>query len=138
MDGLPLEAGVSGALFGILAAVSSQFYADILYGKFQYGPIEKQEAVFSRSVLDWVKVYASRAASSAALFGIYEESQSPIGRWIQGTLAGGVDGCIGSKEFDICLQTYIDTNAPGPSSEAQVRALVTNLVMVGQRLQDIA
>lgn len=138
VDGLPLEAGVSGALFGILAAVSSQFYADILYGKFQYGPIEKQEAVFSRSVLDWVKVYASRAASSAALFGIYEESQSPIGRWIQGTLAGGVDGCIGSKEFDICLQTYIDTNAPGPSSEAQVRALVTNLVMVGQRLQDIA
>ena len=137
-DGLPVEAGLSGALFGIVAAVSSQFYADILYGQFQYGPEAKQQEVFSRSVSDWIQVYASRAASSAALFGIYEQSQSFIGRWIQGTLAGGVDGCIGSNNFDICLQTYIDTNAPGPSSEAQVRALVTNLAMVGERLQDIA
>jgi len=45
---------------------------------------------------------------------------------------------VGSSAFDACMQTYIDTNAPGPSPEAQLRALLTNLYMVGQRLQDIA
>lgn len=131
--------GLTGAFFGIVAAVSSQFYADVLYGKlFQYGPESKQQEVLSRSTLDWNTVYLSKALSSAVLFGIYEQSQVPISRYIQGTLAGGVDGCIGSASFEMCLQTYIDLNAPGPSPEAQFRALVTNLVMVGDRLQDIA
>jgi hypothetical protein len=139
LDGMPLNPGPSGAFFGIVAAVSSQFYADVLYGRlFGYGPKSKKQEVSSRSPSDWAKVYLSRAASSAALFGIYEQSQIPISRYIQGMLAGGVDGCFGSASFDMCLQTYIDTNAPGPSSEAQFRALVINFVMVGQRLQDIA
>lgn len=139
LDGMLLDPGQTGAVLGIFAAVSSQFYADVLYGRlFEYGPKSKQDEVALRSTSDWVKVYTSKAASSAALFGIYEQSQIPISRWIQGTLAGGVDGCIGSKSFDMCLQTYIDSNAPGPSPEAQVRALAANLVMVGQRLEDIA
>ena len=52
----------------------------------------KQRWQFPPFGSDWIKVYASKAASSAALFGIYEQSQIPISRWIQGTLAGGVDG----------------------------------------------
>ncbi|KAL3945348.1 MAG: hypothetical protein SGBAC_000553 [Bacillariaceae sp.] len=134
-----LGPGPSGAIFGIFASVSSQFYADVLYGElFEFGPRSKQEEVSSRSNSDWVRVYASSALSSAALFGVYEEAQIPVGRWIQGILAGGFDGCIGSTEFDICLQTFIDTNAPGPSTEAQFRALMVNFMMVGQRVQDIA
>jgi hypothetical protein len=139
LNGIILDPGQTGAVLGIFAAVSSQFYADVLYGRlFEYGPKSKQREVASRSTSEWIKVYASKAASSAALFGVYEKSQIPISRWIQGTLAGGVDGCIGSESFDICLQTYIDSNSPGPSPEAQARALLTNLMMLGQRLEDIA
>jgi hypothetical protein len=138
LNGLILDTSLTGALFGCLAAVSSQLYADVLYGMFRYGPESRQQEVFARKTIDWLAVYCSKAASTAALFGVYEYSQGPISFWIQATLAGGVDGCIGSTSFDACLQTYIDTNTPGPSPEAQFRALVTNLFMVGQRLQDIA
>jgi len=137
-NGLLLDSSITGAIFGLMAAVSSQLYADVLYAVFRYGPTARQTQVFERSNIDWAAVYASRAVSTAALFGIYEFSQGPISRWIQGTLAGGVDGCVGSKNFDACIQTYINTNAPGPSAEAQFRALVVNLTIVVQRLQDIA
>jgi hypothetical protein len=129
---------MTGALLGLFAAVSSRLYADVLYAQFRYGPLDKQEEVRSRGNVQWLSLYFSTAASAATLFGFYEFSQRPISRWIQGTLAGGVEGCVGSSSFDACLQTYIDTNSPGPSPEAQFRALATNLYMVGQRLQDIA
>jgi hypothetical protein len=134
----PLHPAAAGVCFGIVAAVSSQLYADFLYGTFQFGPKQRQDEVGSRSSIDWVALYFSKALNAATLFGCYELSHRPIGRLIQGTLAGGVEGCIGSESFDDCLQTYIDMNSPGPSPEAQVRALVTNLVMVGQRIQDVA
>jgi hypothetical protein len=133
-----LDPSGSGAILGFMAAVSAQLYSDVIYGWFRYGPEAKQEEVFSRSSTDWVSVYFSRAVSAATLFGVYEGTQRPISRFIQGTLAGGVEGCLGSESFDLCLQTYIDANAPGPSPDAQIRALITNLVMLDQRLQDIA
>ncbi|KAG7365337.1 hypothetical protein IV203_038540 [Nitzschia inconspicua] len=133
-----LDPSMAGAVLGALAAVSSRFYADVLYGQFQYGPLSKQEEVRSRRSIEWASLYFTTAASAATLFGFYEFAQRPIFRWIQGTLAGGVEGCIGSTSFDACLQTYIDANAPGPSPEAQFRALATNLIMVVQRLQLIA
>eukprot|EP00339_Tiarina_fusa_P013930 CAMPEP_0117000346 /NCGR_PEP_ID=MMETSP0472-20121206/2722_1 /TAXON_ID=693140 ORGANISM="Tiarina fusus, Strain LIS" /NCGR_SAMPLE_ID=MMETSP0472 /ASSEMBLY_ACC=CAM_ASM_000603 /LENGTH=413 /DNA_ID=CAMNT_0004700015 /DNA_START=498 /DNA_END=1736 /DNA_ORIENTATION=- len=133
-----LNPAVSGAFFGVVAFVSSQLYADFLYGTFQFGPKKRQDEVASRSATDWLALYFSKALYAATLFGSYEFSQRPISRLIQGTLAGGVDGCIGSESFDTCLQTFIDTNSPGPSPEAQLRALATNLVMVGQRIQDVA
>ena len=138
IDGIMLDSSITGALYGLVAAVASQLYADILYRYYRYGPKSRRLEVFERRTIDWLAIYSAKAISTAVLFGVYEFSQGPISRWIQGTLAGGVDGCIGSTSFDLCLQTYIDTNAPGPSTEAQFRALVTNLVMVGQRLQDIS
>jgi hypothetical protein len=132
------ESSIVYALLGSLAAVSSRWYADVLYGRFCYGPVEKQKEVRRRSEAEWFSLYSSTAASAAVLFGCYEFFQLPIGFWIQGTLAGGVEGCVGSNSFDVCLQTYIDTNSPGPTSEAQIRALVTNLYAVWVRLQDIA
>jgi len=128
----------SGALLGFVAAVSTQLYADVLYGYFKYGPEWRRKEVSERKNVDWVASYSLRAVSSAALFGVYEFTQKPVSRYIQGMLAGGVDGCLGSKDFDACLQTYIDTNAPGASPEAQFRALTTNLLMVIQRIQDVA
>lgn len=136
-DGLLLDVSLTGALFGIVAAISSQLYADVLYFV-GYGPESRQQTILSREPIDWLAVYSARAASTAALFGVYEYSQGPISQYVQGTLAGGVEGCIGSSSFNACLQTYIDSNAPGPSPEAQFRALATNLVMLGERLQDIA
>jgi len=137
-EGLELGTTGSGAVLGMAAAVSTQLYADVLYGYFRYGPESRYAEVRSRTNLDWFSVYALRAVSSFVLFGVYEFSQGPVTRMIQGTLAGGVDGCIGSDNFDACMQTYINDNAPGASPEAQARALVTNLLMVGQRITDIA
>lgn len=137
-NGETLDLATTGALLGLFAGVSSRLYADILYGWFHYGPTIKQQEVRERTNPEWLSLYFSCAASSAALFGFYELSQRPISRWIQGTLAGGADGCIGSSSFDLCLQTYIDQNAPGPSSDAQFRALITNLYMVAQRINDVA
>ena len=133
-----LNPWTTSALLGFVAAISSQLYADILYGIFGYGPESRQEEVLSRKSGEWATVYTSRALSSGALFCVYELSQLPIYRYIQGTLAGGVEGCFGSNNFDLCLSSYIDLNAPGPSPEAQFRALATNLVMVQQRLKFIA
>lgn len=133
-----LDPSMTGAVLGLMAAVSSRLYADVLYAQFKYGPSSKQEEVRSRRADEWLSLYFTTAASAATLFGFYELSQRPIFRWIQGTLAGGVEGCFGSSSFDACMQTYIDNNAPGPTPEAQFRALVTNLNMVAQRLQLIA
>ena len=134
----PLQSSLTFALLGSLAAVSSLWYADILYGRFSYGPIEKQQEVRTRNDAEWFSLYSSTAASAAALFGCYEFFQLPIGRYIQGMLAGGVEGCFGSSQFEACMQTYINTNSPGPTAEAQFRALVINLYAVYIRLQDIA
>merc|ERR1712071_123783 len=134
----PFQSAITFALLGSLAAVSARWYGDVLYGRFCYGPIEKQREVRSRNPTEWFSIYSSTAASAAALFGCYEFFQLPIGRYIQGTLSGGVEGCVGSSKFDACMQTFIDTNSPGPTAEAQLRALVTNLYAVYIRLQDIA
>jgi hypothetical protein len=134
----PLQSAITFALLGSLAAVSSRFYADVLYGRFSYGPIEKQREVRRRDNAEWFSIYLTTAASAASLFGFYEFFQLPIGRYIQGTLSGGVEGCFGSSRFNACMQTYIDTNSPGPTAEAQLRALLTNLYAVYIRLQDIA
>lgn len=136
--GSAFSPGIMGATFGFLAAFTARLYADLLYGVLRYGPEVKQAEVRTRQIPDWFAYYASSSLSAAALFGVYEQSQRPISRWIQGILAGGFDGCLGSDFFDVCFDTYIQTNAPGPSAEAQVRALTTNFIMVGQRLQDIA
>mmetsp|Transcript_27726 Transcript_27726/g.65156 ORF Transcript_27726/g.65156 Transcript_27726/m.65156 type:complete len:594 (+) Transcript_27726:113-1894(+) len=134
----PFQSAITFALLGSLAAVSSRWYADVLYGRFRYGPVEKQREVRSRNTAEWFSMYSSTAASAATLFGCYEFFQLPVSRYIQGTLSGGVEGCVGSARFNACMQTFIDTNSPGPSAEAQLRALITNLYAVYVRLGDIA
>eukprot|EP00538_Stauroneis_constricta_P000631 CAMPEP_0119550334 /NCGR_PEP_ID=MMETSP1352-20130426/3863_1 /TAXON_ID=265584 /ORGANISM="Stauroneis constricta, Strain CCMP1120" /LENGTH=545 /DNA_ID=CAMNT_0007596143 /DNA_START=200 /DNA_END=1835 /DNA_ORIENTATION=+ len=128
---------MDGAMFGCISGISSLLYADILYGVFRLGPNYRQLEIRTRTQRNWITLYLSNGLSSAAIFGVYEGTKKYASRWLQGILAGGFDGCVGSQDFDACLQTYIDTNAPGPSLEAQLRALATNFAMVGQRLHDI-
>jgi len=134
----PFASGINGAVLGAIAGVSSQLYADILYGQFGTGPKTKQLEVRTRPISRWLLLYVETAATAASLFGIYELSQKPISRYIQATLAGGVESCVGSNDFEACIETFLLDNAPGPSPEAQLRALVVNLNMVAVRLQDIA
>ena len=134
----PFANGINGAVLGAIAGVSSQLYADILYGQFGTGPKSKQVEVRTRPISRWLLLYVETAATAASLFGIYELSQKPIGRYIQATLSGGVESCVGSNDFEACIETFLLDNAPGPSPEAQLRALAVNLNMVAVRLQDIA
>jgi len=136
--GNPYSPGVMGITFGYLAGFTARLYADLMYGVLRYGPEVRQAEVRTRQLPDWFGFYASCSLSSATLFGVYEQSKGPVSRWIQGILAGGFDACLGSDSFETCFDTYIHANAPGPSPEAEFRALITNLVMVNQRLQDIA
>jgi len=91
-NGLLLEPSLTGAIFGLVAAASSQLTADVLYAVYRYGPTAHQTQVFGQTHIDWAAVYATRAVSSAALFGVYEFSEDPISCWIQGTLVSGVYG----------------------------------------------
>ena len=134
----PMEAFVAYAFLGALAATSSRFYSDLLYGQFCYGPLGKQKEVRNRTGAQWLSLYSSTAASGSVLFGCYEIFQRPIGRYVQAVLSGGFEGCVGSSSFNSCINTYIATNSPEPTGKAQLRALLTNLYAVWVRLQDIA
>merc|ERR1719491_534880 len=86
-DGLVLDTTLTGFLFGTIAAISSQLYADVFYGVFKYGPESRREVLYNRTIRDTVALYTSRCVSTATLFGVYEFVQGPVGRYIQGTLA---------------------------------------------------
>jgi len=64
------------------------------------------------------------------LFGAFEYERFPISQFFQDILLGGVDNFVGSREFDICLETYLIDNPPNEiaSTEAQLRVLFTAMV----------
>lgn len=53
--------GAEGFIFGVLSAVSSQFYADVLYGVFGWGGDTKQREVRSRTLQDWSGILLTRS-----------------------------------------------------------------------------
>jgi hypothetical protein len=136
MDGMTLSAPVEGALLGIVAAVSSQVYADILYAYFGWGGPAQQAAVLSRSTSQWSAIFISRCLYAATLFGVYEWAQEPAMTWFSALMSGGVDSCVGSEQFSLCIETFVQENprAVGASWEAEFRALVTSLASIWQRL----
>jgi hypothetical protein len=128
MDGLPLFPGVEGALFGSLATISAQLYADILYVYFGFGPEEIQAKVKARTADEWSAIYLSRLIVGATLFGVYEAVQIPLTSFISALLSGGVAGCIESDDYNLCIETYLAGNPPEEASpEAQVRALLITI-----------
>ena len=132
-NGLPLFPGVESALFGIIASLSAQVYADILYSYFGFGGEEKQQKIRSRTLFAWASTYISEAVYAGIFFGIYEFAQIPAKAAVSAFLSGGADACYGSQDFDVCLQAFESQNPPGASPEAQLRSLVTTLVSLWNR-----
>ena len=127
---------LESAGYGFLAAFSSQVYADILYRFSDYGPKKVKLAARNRSVNEWISLYVTKCFSSATLFAVYEFATEPIQKFFQSVLTGGVDSCMGSNEFNMCIETFMADNPPTDiaSTEAQLRALVIALVGLGDRI----
>ena len=132
-NGLPLFPGVESAAFGIIASLSAQVYADILYAYFGFGGEEKQNEVRSRTLVSWACIYFTEAAYAGIFFGIYEFAQIPAMASVSAFLSGGAEACYGSQDFDVCLKTFESLNPPGASPEAQFRSLATTLASLLNR-----
>jgi len=131
-----LAPGLEPVLFGFLAAVSAKFYADVI-GLFE----EKEEnsdaarsplALTPPSMSD-ISAYLKTGFGSAALFGSFEALRNPFSSFARNLLSGGIDSCLGSARFDMCMETYAVVNPPGPTSEAQLRALVAAIIGIVSR-----
>ena len=125
-NGQGLSSGVESAIFGLLAALSSQLYTDVLYIYSDFGNPIKREKTLSRTFEGWTSLYATKCVSSATLFGVYEASRAPTGRLMSQLVSGGVEGCTGSRDFDLCMETYLVDNPPTASFQAELRAFVVS------------
>jgi hypothetical protein len=123
-NGATLVPGAEAAIFGSVAAMSSQVYSDVLYAYFGFGGEAKREMVRSRSLADWIMVYGSRFIYYAVLFGVYEAVQIPTKHSVNAFLSGGVGNCYDSDDFATCIDTYTMLNPPAASPEAQLRAFI--------------
>ncbi len=136
--GLPVNPGVESAAFGFLAALSSQIYADVIYSvSDSMGNDTKRNEVRSRSINDYIRIYSLKCLSASILFGVYEGTRIPVTRFINGFLSGGYGSCIGSADFDFCLDTYLLENPAVATPEAQLRSFAVATVSLFDRLGDI-
>jgi len=133
--GQTLAPGVESAIFGFLAALSSQLYADTLYCYTNFGKETKRIETRTRKLTGWVSLYTTKCLNAAVLFGVYESVRIPVSQSIVAWFSGGVDSCLGSKDFQLCVDTYAVSNPPSPTQEAEFRALITTIVSLWDRLQ---
>jgi hypothetical protein len=126
-DRIILVPGVESALFGMTATLSAQIYSDILYSIFGFGGDKRQKEVKQRKMSDWTSLYFSRAVYAATLFGVYDAAQIPAKLILSALVSGAFDGCIGSDDYNLCLESFLVNNPPIATPEAQVRALATTL-----------
>jgi hypothetical protein len=114
MGGLKItDMGAESAVFGFLAALSSQLYLDAMYQWTNLGPPMETMAARNRSVLDLLTVYSTRCLKTAALFGVYETVKEPVRVGMAQVLSGGLTGCWGSSDYDLCVESYLlDTTNP--------------------------
>ena len=123
--GIPINSGLESAAFGALAALSSQIYADIIYTfSDSMGLRAKRDEVRSRKIEEFFQLYSIKCVSAATLFGVYESARLPITQIVINFLSGGYDSCLGSKDFDLCLETYFFSNPAEATPEAQFRSFV--------------
>ncbi|KAL7430112.1 hypothetical protein ACHAXH_006221 [Discostella pseudostelligera] len=122
--GQMLTTSEESAIFGLLAAFSSQLYTDVLYLYSDFGNPLKREQTINRSLEGWASIYATKCISTATLFGVYESVRAPISRLLSQLLSGGVGGCVGSNDFDLCMETYLIDNPASASLQADIRAAV--------------
>ena len=122
---ISLLIGSECAIFGIITALTSQIYSDVLYKYFKLGAVAKQESIQSRSALDWFTIYFSKIIYCAVLFGTYGALKDPTESIVMAVGSGGLDNCYGSMNYQYCVDTFVTNNPVGPTPEAQFRALVT-------------
>ncbi|KAL7534074.1 hypothetical protein ACHAXR_006365 [Thalassiosira sp. AJA248-18] len=125
-NGQMLSAGWESAIFGLLCALSSQLYTDVLYLYSDFGNPIKREKTLTRSVEGWASLYTTKCLSAATLFGVYEAVRTPTSQFISQLVSGGVAGCSGSNNFDLCMETYLVNNPPSASIEADFRAFAVS------------
>ncbi|KAL3827008.1 hypothetical protein ACHAXA_000072 [Cyclostephanos tholiformis] len=127
-NGEMLTTGWESAIFGFMAAFSSQLYTDVLYLYSDFGNPIKREMTLNRSLEGWASIYVTKCLSAATLFGVYEAVRGPTSRLLSQLVSGGVGGCVGSKDFDLCMETYLVDNPPGASLQAEFRASVVSMM----------
>lgn len=100
-----LGLGPTAALFGVLAALSSQIYRDgtLLSG---YGQAQARAEVKARTPRGWLVTYGRSMASAALLFGGYESLKRPLAILALNLITGGEGSCIGSVNFEACTEAY--------------------------------
>ena len=133
--GIPIISGLESAAFGALAALSSQIYADIIYTfSDSMGLRAKRDEVRSRKIEEFFQLYSIKCVSAATLFGVYESARLPITQIVINFLSGGYDSCLGSKDFDLCLETYFFSNPAEATPEAQFRSFVVASINLFDRI----
>ena len=137
--GVPINSGIESAIFGLLAALSSQIYADIIYTTSDsMGTKAKRDEVRSRSINEYIQIYSVKCLSAATLFGVYESARLPVTQVINNFLSGGYSSCLGSNNYDLCLETYFFSNPAEATADAQMRSFVVALVNSFDRVGDIS
>ena len=110
-SGTLLNTAFESAIFGLLAALSSQLYTDVLYLYSDFGSPTKRDQTLNRSIGGWASVYATECLSAATLFGVYEAVRAPTSKLVSRLVSGGVGGCVGSQDYDLCIETYLFDNS---------------------------
>lgn len=88
----------------------------------------------------WIQVHSSAHIlitlfCNDRLFGVYDAAQIPAKRALNALFSGGAEGCLGSVDYNMCAETFLYNNPPpGPSMDAQARALLTMGYSVWSRL----
>jgi len=119
-----LNPGLESAIWGICVSVSSKLYADITYRYTTFGPEAKRMESRSRTYQGWIQKYLREAVTTGTLFGVYSAARFPIEKFLSELLSGGIEGCTGSKDFDLCMETYLTANPAMASQEAEIRSFL--------------
>lgn len=106
-DGTMIGPGWESAVFGFMAALSSQLYTDVLYIYSDFGNPEKREKTLNRPLELWASIYAMKCLSAATLFGTYEALRAPISIFCAQIISGAYTGCIGSDDYELCQEAYM-------------------------------
>jgi hypothetical protein len=121
-----LDPGLESMVYGIVAGISSQVYADLLYAYFGFGGVAKRDSIRNRSLAEWWKEYAPRFVYYGVLFYVYQVVQAPAQSIADSIFSGGLEACLGSNDFAACVDTYVANNPPpSPTPDAQLRAFIT-------------
>jgi len=127
---------IESAGFGLFAGLSSQVYADLLYKYSTFGTEKARLESVRRPFSDTLQLYFDICLSNAILFGVYTTIRKPISRELTNLLSGGVDSCLGSANYNLCTESFLNMNPPEASIEAQFRAFVISIIGLSDRFLD--